>query len=169
MKKTRFILLVLALVGTVVFTGSMAFAQDFVMLGPGESATREFYVDDVFDYGDVANGHYFVVSTVGINNMAGDMTITVYVPSKTPPHEFSLGRVIYSMTGGGVSLDGGVAPIFDVGAVPGAALSSTVSINSVFGIYILVVKIDKIIGEVEIPVPFTINFAVTKVEEPEEG
>ena len=165
MKKTKFMLFVFTLIVAAVFSGSSVFAQDFVTVGPGESAAREFYVHDVFDYGDVANGHYFVVSSVGVNDVAEDMTITV---SANPTKEFT-GRVVYSLTGGGFSLGEGVAPIFESGAVPGADLSSTVSINSEFGIYFLVVKIDRIIGEVETPVPFTINFAVTKVEEPEEG
>ncbi len=146
------------------FTAGSAFAQDFVSVVAGESATREFYLHDVFDYGNLSYGHYFVVSCVGIDEPAGDLRITV---SGAPTKEFT-GRVVYSLMGAGVSVDEGFASIFAGGAIPGSDLSSTVSINSIFGIYCLVVKIEKIVGEVEKPVPFTIKFAVSKRQEAEE-
>ena len=168
MRKEKIVKQFVAVVVFVLFmlSANLCLAQNFVSIAPEKSKVYEFYLDGVFDYSDHGPAHYFVVSPVADFNgePAGDLTITL---AAKPDKEFTA-RMIYSMTGAGMSLDEGFSYIFAAGAAPGSDISTTVSVNSVFGSYFLAVKIDMIAGDVETPVPFTIKFEVSGVEESEE-
>jgi len=162
MKKIKILAVTIFLTAVMIsaYGKSSAFAQDFISVTPGNSATREFYIYDVFNYGDFSYGHYFVVSTLGIEESAGNLSINL---SANPTKEFS-GRIAYSLAGAGTSLDGGVVSVFENGEVPGQEITSTVAVNSDFGIYVMAVMVRRIVGEVEMPVPLTIKFSVSEME-----
>ena len=164
-KSTAPIIVSLIITALIALSVAPAMAQTFTSVSTGGTKTHEFYLNDVFDYSDFSPSHYFVVSTIPDldSNPAGDLTITL---SAKPEMDFT-SRMIYSMTGGGISLDSGFDYIFAAGAAPGTSSSTTISVNSVFGIYFLAVKIDMISGTVETPVPFTISFTVSEIEDTE--
>ena len=162
MKKIKILSVTIFLTAITIIAGgkNLVLAQDFISVTPGNSATREFYINDVFNYSDFSYGHYFVVSTLGIEESAGDLTTTL---SASPTKEFT-GRLVYTLAGVGTSIDGGVVSVFENGQVPGQEITATVAVDSVFGIYVMAVMVNRIIGEVEMPVPMTIKFSVSKME-----
>jgi hypothetical protein len=161
MKKTKILLITVLLTAITIFAygKSAAIAQDFISVTPGKSAIREFYIYDVFNYGDFSYGHYFVVGIPGIEEIAEDLSITI---TANPTKEFT-GRVVYTLAGLGTTTNGGIEPVSGNGEVPGDNLTTTIAVNSAFGIYVMAVIIDRIVGEVEFPVPMTIKFDVSQV------
>lgn len=147
-----------------IIAGGSAFAQEVVSVMPGKTIEREFYLYDVFDSETFSPAQGYLVFSLGIAVPAGDLSISV---SADPEREFTA-RMSYSMLGAGFSINEGFAVISASGADPGTKASATVPINSTFGIYALMIKIDSIKGEVKLPVPFTITFSVTEAEPAEE-
>jgi len=177
-KARRAVLIVLLLAGVCASTVSAVLAQEVISVSPGKSETREFYLDDVFDASCLCPVQGYIVSSIGPQTPAGELTVGL---SCKPTRTFT-SQVRYSVLGVGVAIS---FTAFDpaqilkffyaTGADPGAAVSQKVALDANLAIVALIIKIDKIIGEVpedvQLPIPFTLTLAVsegTPPAEPEE-
>lgn len=166
MKKVKGIMLVLTVLTLfLLINDSSVLAQEVISVMPGKTVVREFFLFDVFDPSELSPAQSYIVYTLGFVVPAGDLIISV---AADPERDFTA-RIIFSVIGTGFSSKEGLAFIFASGADPGTDATTTVPINSTFGIYAIIVKIDFITRDnehraVELPVPFTIAFSVTEGE-----
>ncbi len=157
------------------FTVSAVQAQEVISVSPGKTEVREFYLYDVFDFGCLCPVQGYIINTIGPTTPAGELSVGL---TCKPTRTFT-SQVRYSVLGVGLAIDFAsfdpaqiVKFFYATGADPGAPVAQKVAINANLGIVALIIKIDKIVGEVpedvQLPIPFTITLGVTEGTPPEE-
>jgi len=162
MKKTVLRVALITTAVLVLFTGSV-YAQQVISVSPGSSVTKEFYLNGVFDLDSMSPIMGAIVMTLSFADPAGDMTISV-----TPAASREWGSIFSFMvigTGITLSADNPLPFIYEKAEIPSAgAVTTTVPINSNFGMLIIGVLIDKVddtYGSVNFPMRFSATVSVS--------
>jgi len=153
MKKAKILTAVLAL-ALITFSAGAVCAQESIFLSPGQSTVKEFYVYEVGTYTGA------IITTLSFADPAGSIDISVAAdPDRTFGSEMK-----FSVLGIGLTLDttNPIPFISGSATVPTAnTIATSIAVNSNFGIVLIGVKIDSIMGTVTLPVEFTATISVS--------
>ena len=137
------------------------FIREIISVHPGEQVTRGITVSSIFSLSDFEPIEAFIVYSWGYDVPAGDLTIEV---DCLADQEFNQ-RIGFRLIVAGYRVK--QPPVVRGGhARFPEAIVETIPVQSTFGIYYVGVLVSRILGEVDLPIPFGITFSVSEGSAP---
>lgn len=131
--------------------------REIISVHPGEQQTREFVVYDTFSLPALSPVEGFIVYSWGINVPAGDLDIELVCLADNTYSR----RIGFSLIVGGYNLNHVPVAAWKRALFPDS-IATAVPVQSTFGIYYIGVLVHRLVGAVNLPIPFAITFSVSK-------
>lgn len=135
--------------------------REIISVHPGEQQARDLVVFDKFSLTELSPVEGFIVYSWGYDVPAGDMTIELSCRAAAEFRE----RIGFSLILAGYSRRQPPVLRWKWALFPDT-VSVTFPVQSTFGIYYVGVLVNSLRGDVDLPVPFAVSFAVTEGSTP---
>jgi hypothetical protein len=131
--------------------------REIISVHPGDQLTRDLVVYKKFNLTTLSGVEGFIVYTWGYIVPAGDMGIKLVCLADNADSQ----RIGFSLIVGGYSLKQMPVARWKLAFSPDT-IEQAIPVNSTFGIYYIGVLVNRIVGDVDLPIPFAITFSVSE-------